>query len=344
MQLQQINQAFGMSLTAIEQQSMFQDINIQLSSNIFNNVLSKVENQYGSKFLKFGVSPENYMKYKNGKTSSMIKSDTGGIQKHVGFEAVEMVNLVDSIFMEVDRYYTTQIISQFNNSVNQIFHAINDYQIEIMNQIFYLNEQEKIDELLSFKDFFEDITDELGDIAISPIRASSYISNLIDIRRKNYNIYNFYIQKLENWINIISEYNQFTNNYNPINFNELEKDLYFARQSISTYMICLVYEHIICGNIDLKSKDKIINKLQKFLMKFENVEQRIKTTLIQRDNANRSWNWYYNPHKQYDSNDINWYLSELNKKSKYEISIVNDIFNKSSKLLENVIISENKEE
>ena len=135
MQLQQINEVFGISLSAIEHSA--HNSNIQLNSGIYQNVLSKIENQYGSKFLKFDISPENYMKYKNGKTSSIIKSDTGGIQEHVGFEAVEMVNLVDSIFTEVDRYYTTKIMIEFNNSVNNIFQAINDFKIQINHQIFH---------------------------------------------------------------------------------------------------------------------------------------------------------------------------------------------------------------
>ena len=190
MQLEQINQVFGMSLSTIEQYT--HNSSIQLDSRVYQNVVSKIENKYGNQFLKFDISPENYMKYKNGKTSSMIKSNTGGIQKHAGFEAVEMVNLVDSIFMEVDRYYTTQIISQFNNSVNQIFKAINDFQLQINNQIVDFKKQEQIEELASFKDFFEDITDELGEISTSPMRATSYITNLINIKRKNYKIYNYF--------------------------------------------------------------------------------------------------------------------------------------------------------
>ena len=65
MELEQINSVFGMSLSAIEQCK--QNSNIQLSSSIYQNLLSKIENQYGSSFLKFDISPENYMKYKNGK-------------------------------------------------------------------------------------------------------------------------------------------------------------------------------------------------------------------------------------------------------------------------------------
>jgi len=341
MQLQQINEVFGISLSAIEHS--VHNSNIQLNSGIYRNVLSKIENQYGSEFLKFDISPENYMKYKNGKTSSIIKSDTGGIQEHAGFEAVEMVNLVDSIFTEVDRYYTTKIMIEFNNSVNDIFQAINDFKIQINHQILDFKKQEQIEELASFKDFFEDINDELGEISTSPMRATSYITNLISIRQKNYKIYNFFIEKLYKWIDIISTYYSYSKDYvNNINFSELQEDFYFARQSISTYMICLIYEHVICGNIDIKSKNKIIKKLEIFLSKFDDVEEKIRNALIQRYNQNyNSWNWHRSD-KQYDNNSINWFL-ENSAKDSFETDIVNDIFDKSTNILENIVITAEKD-
>jgi len=348
MQLEQINNVFGMSLTRIEE-NIFSPSNIQLNSGIYQNILSKIENEYGNQFLKFDISPENYMKYKNGKVSSMIKSDTGGIGKHAGFEAVDMVNIVDSIFMEVDRFYTTQIISEFNHSVNQIFQAINAYQFQISQVatlIIDLKEQEQIEELASFKDFFEDTKDELGEIATSSIRATSYITNLGNIRIKNYKVYRFFIKKLDNWISTISAYNHITQNYihNPINFDKLEEDFYFARQSISTYMICLVYEHIICGNIDLKSQEKIIVKLESFLKQFKDVEQKIRQALVDRFHSNyyyNNWNWYRQD-KQYDNNNISWFINKCDNEPEFEISMVKDIFNKSANILENIIIEEDK--
>lgn len=342
MQLQDINGVFGISLSTIEHSTSYS--NIQLSSGIYQNVLSKIENQYGREFLKFDISPENYMKYKNGKTSSIIRSDTGGIQAHAGFEAVEMVNLVDSIFVEVDRYYTTKIMTEFNNSVNDIFQAINDFKIQINHQALDFKKQDQIEKLSSFKDFFEDINDELGEISASQMRATSYITNLISIRQENYKIYNFFIEKLYKWIDIISHYLPYSKDYvNDINFSELQEDFYFARQSISTYMICLIYEHVICGNIDIKSKDKIIKKLEIFLSRFDEVEGKIRNSLIQRYNQNyNSWNWHYS-YKQYDNNSINWFL-ENSAKNSFETNIVNDIFDKSANILQNIVITKEKDE
>ncbi|TOK92330.1 hypothetical protein, partial [Vibrio parahaemolyticus] len=82
--------------------------------------LANAESRFGQEVLQFGISPENYMRYKNGKVSSIVKGDAG-FQSHEGFEAVKMVNLVDSIFGEVSQFYTNQILSEFQDLTNNIF-------------------------------------------------------------------------------------------------------------------------------------------------------------------------------------------------------------------------------
>jgi len=107
-------------------------------------------------------------------------------------------------------------------------------------------------------------------------------------------------------------------------------------------MICLIYEHIISGSIDTKSKNKIISKLESFLYKFSSAEKHIKDALIQRDVSNKTWNWYYHPYKQYDSEEINWFL-EKSKNHSFETNIVNKIFNKSTNILKNITIEQSKD-
>ncbi len=109
-------------------------------------------------------------------------------------------------------------------------------------------------------------------------------------------------------------------------------------------MICLVYEHIICGNIDLKSQEKIIIKLENFLRQFKDVEQKIRQALVDRFNSNNyynHWNWYRQD-KQYDNDSISWFINKCDNEPEFEISMVKDIFNKSANILENIIIEEDK--
>ena len=331
-----INECFGLSLSMITNYLSVNQPMVSIDSNIYKNIVDRAEKEYGHSLLKFSISPENYMRYKNGKISSIVRGDSG-FQRHEGFEAVKMVNIVDSIFTEVSQYYTANILQELNNLSNQIFSAINSFQSQVLGQAIYLREQDHIEELSSYKDFFNEINEELGEISTSPERATAYISNIINIRTKIFKIYSHFIKKLENWPNTINSWDIY-GNYQYINFQLLQNDYYFCRQAISCYMICLVYEHVISGNIDSKSFDKISNKTKRFIEKFNFCDTQIKNALTQRDQSNRSWSWYYRPEKQADSDSITWFLHQCQREPNFEIIKLKELSNSSKLLLNNIIL------
>lgn len=334
-----INDCFSLNLS-IASHLPYNYPAVSIDSNIYKSIVDKTEKEYGQSILKFGISPENYMRYKNGKISSIIKGDTG-FQKHDGFEAIKMVNIVDSIFTEVSQYYTTKILQELNSLSDKIFLAINSFQNQILVQNLYLREQDHIEELFSYKDFFYEINEELGEISTSPERATAYISNIISIRTKIFKIYSHFIRKLENWPSIINPnmYGQ----YQHFDLQSLQNDYYFCRQTISCYMIFLVYEYVISGNIDSESFEKISKKIQKFIEKFNFCDAQIKHSLNQRDQSNKTWNWYYRPDKQADSNSITWFLTQCQREPNFEINKIKELSDSSKKLLNNIILIDEKE-
>ena len=276
MMLQQINQCFDLSIKPVSAVTLSSN-SIQLESQLYSRILEKAEGQFGSEILQFGISPESYMRYKNGKVSSIVKGDAG-FKSHEGFEAVKMVNLVDAIFGEVSQYYTNQILSEFQQLTNNIFISINQVQTNLFNQAIYLKEKEHVEDMVSFQDFFNEINDELGDISNSLVRCSAYIGSLIEIRKRIYKTYNYFIQSLNFWPIKISNVDQF-GNYPNIDFYALNNDYCLCRQTINCYMITLIYEYVISGNIDNKSRDKIIKKIEYFLKKFRIADEQIKNAL-----------------------------------------------------------------
>lgn len=338
MMLQQINNCFDLSIEPINNRLPMNQVHLE--SQLYNRILEKAEGKFGQEILQFGISPESYMRYKNGKVSSIVKGDAG-FQSHEGFEAVKMVNLVDTIFGEVSQYYTKQILAEFQELTSNIFTSINQVQTTLFNQAIYLKEQEHVEDLVSFQDFFNEINDELGDISNSPARCSAYIGSLIDIRKKIYKTYNYFIQSLNNWPNKILSYDNF-NNYYPIDFQSLNNDYCLCRQAINCYMITLVYEYVISGNIDNKSRNKIINKIESFLRKFKHADSQIKNALNQRDNSNKIWSWYYRQDKQNDSNSIGWFLNQFSTDPDFEITKIIGVFNRSRELLSTIQLVESK--
>ncbi|MCD9482448.1 hypothetical protein GLP25_04490 [Photobacterium phosphoreum] len=336
--LQQINNCFGMSIVPVSNQ--FPRNQLYLESHLYNRILENAESRFGQEVLQFGISPENYMRYKNGKVSSIVKGDSG-FQSHEGFEAVKMVSLVDSIFGEVSQYYTNQILMEFQELTNNIFTSINHVQSTLFNQALYLKEQEYVEDLVSFQDFFNEINDELGDISNSSARCTAYVGSLIEIRKKIYKTYNYFIKNLNDWPRKILSQDNF-GNYFQIDYQSLNNDYCLCRQAINCYMITLVYEYVISGNVDDRSRDKIIKKIESFLDKFRSADSQIKYALFQRDSSNKNWYWYYRQDKQNDSNSIGWFLNQLSQDQNFEITKVKEVFNRSKELLSSIELIEYK--
>lgn len=335
--LQQINECFDLEIIPVNNISMG---NVQLDREIYNRILARTENNFGAEMLQFSMSPESYMRYKNGKVSSIIKGDTG-FKSHEGFETIKMVTIVDTIFTEVSQYLTNKILLEFQQTTNNIFSLITTLQNNLLNQALYFKEQEHVEDMASFQDFFNEINDELGDISCSSSRCSAYISNIILIRQKLYKTYNYFIGKMLNWPNKIYA-TDFNGNYHNIDLIELQNDYLFCRQAISSYMITLVYEYIISGNINDKSRDKVINKIQIFLKKFKNADSQIMRALNTRDSANKTWNWHYRQDKKYDSDSIGWFLNQCNNDSDFEVTKIKEVFDHSKSILKSISLAPNK--
>ncbi|MBI6912021.1 hypothetical protein [Pseudomonas palleroniana] len=340
--LSQINNSFDFSIKPLtEYHEKNHSPEIKLSTELYSRLVDKAQDEFGGELLRFSISPESYMRYKNGRVSSIVKGESG-FKSHEGFEAVRMVNIVDSIFNEVNQFLTNRVMSEFQTLTNNIFSSINLVQVNLFNQALYLKEQGHVEDLTSFQDFFSEINDDLGDISASSERSSAYIGSLVSVRTKIYKTYNYFINKLQAWPASINSFDMFGNRL-AIDYNSLQNDYLLCRQSINCYMIALVYEYVIAGSIDDKSCEKIVAKIQSFLTRFRNADEQIKFSLNQRDASNKAWNWYYRPDKQNDSGAIGWFLSQLQLDNNFEVTKVREVFAKSKKLLECVLIVEAKD-
>ncbi len=336
--LEKINQYFGISISPIRSECVSEVQGVQLDSDLYQKLLDKTEGLFGEQILVLGISPESYMRYKNGKISSIIKGETG-FKSHEGFEAVNMVAVVDSIFSEVNQYFASKVMSEFQLVTNAIFLSINSMRTDLLNQAFYFKEQEFVEGLISVQDFFSEINDELGHISVSEVRSAAYITNLVDIRRQIYRSYNHFIKKMCQWPGLIGGVDNLGNSI-AIDFNSLHNDYYFCRQAISCYMVSLVYEYILAGSVDDKSCELIVRKVRVFLEKFKSIDEQIRMALARRDAANKNWFWNFRVDKQMDSGSINWFLNQFNDDPDFEVTKVLEVFSRSRRLLGEIKIVE----
>lgn len=315
-------------------------LNIE-SDYLRDSILDNVESNIGSHVLKLSLPIEEYSRYKNNSISSFIRKN-GSIKEHVGHQELKTADIVDTIFYKVDQYYTQKIFQEFRGFFKNLQSAVSATEHNIINTINYNFDREYINELSSITEFFEEIYEDIGDISSSRPRCNSYLNHVISNRQKIIKLIKHFLDKLWSWPNKIIERDFYNNNYYIVNYNELSNDYLLCRQAISNYAICLVFEHILAGNIGEDSKNKVIAKIQKNLQKFKDVDRAIKNSLRERDAGNyQDYYWYNSYQNNQRSNDragINWFIQQCKNEENFEVKEVSRLFKKSKTLLANIII------
>ncbi|QTE89595.1 hypothetical protein JKK33_14565 [Shewanella algae] len=305
------------------------------------SILRDTENSIGSHVLKLSLPIEEYSRYKNNTVSSIIRKN-GVIKDHIGHQDLRTADIVDSVFYKVSQYYTQTIFQEFQGFFSHIQSVVCATQQNIINTMHQNFDREYLNELRSITEFYEEIYDDIGDISASKDRCNSYLTHAIGNRQKTLKLINHFLEKLWAWPNrlLIRDFNN--RNYTSVNYNELSNDYLLCRQAISNYVVCLVFEHVLSGNIDDSSKDKVIKKIDRNLNKFKEVDLAIKNSLQQRDSDNwQNYQWYTPYENNLKGNDragINWFVQQCEQDAGFEVREVERIFDKSKLLLENIII------
>jgi hypothetical protein len=253
-----------------------------------------------------------------------------------------MADIVDSIFYEVSNHYTEKMFEEFHGFFSHVQSLVSATEKNIINTINYNFEREYLNELSSITEFFEEIYEDIGEISSSKDRCNSYLTHIIGNRQKVLKLIKHFLDNLWNWPGSLLQRDFSNRNYIDINYYALANDYLVYRQAVSNYVICLVFEYILSGNIVEKSKNKIIQKVERILQKFREADNAIKGSLEQRNTSHwQNYQWYTpyeNNSKHNDRAGINWFISEYAKNDNFEIDEIVKLFSKSKNLLENIII------
>ena len=305
------------------------------------SILRDVEGCVGKHVLKLSLPIEEYSRYKNNTVSSIIRKN-GVIKEHVGHQELKTADIIDNVFYRVSQYYTHAIFQEFQDFFSQIQSTVYATEQNIINTTYQNLDREYLNELRSITEFYEEIYDDIGDISASKDRCNSYLTHIIGNRQKILKLINHFLEKLWIWPNELLTRDFDNRNYTYVNYNELSNDYLLCRQVISNYVICLVFEHVLSGDVDENSKSKVIRKIERNLSKFKKVDQAIKNSLQRRDFNNwQNYHWYTQYENNFKWNDregINWFIQQCERDANFEIYEVERIFDKSKLLLENIII------
>lgn len=339
--LELLNNQLNINLVEIQGKNLQSDALHIRSDFLRSSILGEVEGTVGSHVLKLSLPIDEYARYKNNSISSFIRKN-GAISEHVGHQELKTADIVDAVFFRVSQFYTEKILQEFRSFFDHVQLAIRSTEQNIIGAINYNFDREYLNELGSITEFFEEIYEDIGDIAASKERCNSYLTHVVGNRQKSIKLINHFLNNLWSWPNRLLWRDQYDRNYISINYDELANDYLLCRQAISNYVVCLVFEHILSGNIDEKDRIKVTSKIQKNLQKFDAADAAIKNSLRERD-ANNWQNYYwYSPYdnnfRRNDRAGIDWFIRECSREEGFEVKEVNRLFDKSQALLGNIII------
>jgi len=317
---------------------------VNIGHELYMDLNKIFEDVFGKNIYKCDISPENLMTYKNGKVSSILKNEKE-FSGHYGFDVISITNMTDILMNKINASMLNQIINRFyNNIALEIINSIQNMEYQINDRLVKMKENEYADEISSYKLLLEEIASEVELIVNNNDKKIPYITNIINMRININKIFEYYMRKLSNWENIIGQgcFDNFGENpnINLINFDELNSDICFSRQIISIHLIALVYENLLSGSIDLKSKNIVADKIHNYINRYNNYYEIIKQKLIERDKNNKLFNWFFRWDKKNDSSNIDWLLTNINNDNNFEINVAEDIFNQINNNLQEMILIE----
>lgn len=335
-----INNNLGFSCKLVKNSKIDNSLKIQ-NQELRNSIIEDIEGSIGKNVLMLKFPIENYVRYKNKDLSSMVR-ENGKIKKHVGHIDLKVADIVDQVYDNVNKAYINEVFNELSSLFFHVKSSIYQTELNIIQTLNNKFDKEYINELNSIMIFFEEIYDEISDISASNIRCAAYLTSIISNRQKLIKLVNHFLDKLSEWPNKLLSTNQFNYYIYPnINYQELVEDHLICRQAITSYLLCLSFENILSGNIENKHKDNILQKVNRFISRFDQISGDITNALNTRNRSNRPWFRYYTLQehmKEKDYNGITWFLENYEDNTSFDLEIIENIFEKTTLLLGNIIL------
>lgn len=333
-----IKQTFGLYKENANNENLCQNI-IGLSQDVYDKLLRVLNANYGKEILKFGMTPDKYMHYQNGKVSSILKSPTGGIGKHEGFDIISVTDIADLLFSIVQEEYISNTLKNYNDLGVKFMESIAIFKNYIRKDFQYEKEMDFFDELSAYKMLLNDIRDELGIIAKTPDRRLSYINKIVDMKTNIYKMYNHFLRALKDDYSLITAKDNWGNYLNyQIDYPLISNHFSACRQLICTYTIILLNEYALSGNITDSQKEVLLFKVNNMKKNIFDLKNQISDALRSRKDYNENfWTLFFsNGYARFDSEDISVLLKKLECDENYELDIINKYFDESKRYLENI--------
>ncbi|GAA7505203.1 hypothetical protein VN0020_08760 [Helicobacter pylori] len=272
---------------------------ILVKSNELYYAIGNAMNQNLGSFpiLTTNISLNKFIRYSNGKISSMIKGEKG-FGGHEGFEIVDAIektsNLMNHI-VPILNYKLAEIYYEAYAETNRLF---NENQRLLAQQNTFVTQQ--INALKAKTKFLQEVYKDISQISKSDVLRQSTCTNLQRIC----------IELDEIFYNFISQINQ---GLMVKNFNDVSGNYICARYALSHYGFALVLEYVVAGLIDNESMKFLKAKVEEAFDSFNQTTKNLgrKLNSIQDDNCQSQqsiipfYGWHYDGSAHYHPNQQN---------------------------------------
>ncbi len=292
---------------------------IWVKSNELYYAISNAMNQNFDSFplLTTNISLNKFIRYSNGKISSILKGEKG-FGGHEGFEIVDTIELTTGFMNHVAPILNFKLAEIYYEAYAETNRLFNENQRLLAQQNTFVTQQ--INALKAKTKFLQEVYKDISQISKSDILRQSTCTNLQRIC----------IELDEIFYNFISQIDQglMVKNFNDVNGNYI-----CARYTLSHYIFALVLEYVVAGLIDNKSMESLKVKVEEAFCSFNQTTSNLRRELnfIQNNNAQTQQNiwqsplygWYYES-AQYHPNQLNE-INRLNNENADIENIINNV-------------------
>lgn len=249
------------------------DIQCYQNSNILNVVSNDLfwglKNYFDESvpFFQTSLPLERIVRYKDGSFSSMEKSIKGGFSQHQGFDILNGMDVVQQLMSYVMPKLNQRLTSIYSDLINQ-----NNQYLNQINDQFIIPE---ISKLKSIAEFIQDVSEDMHHISKSNNLSIATLTNIQQRRIDLKQVFHTFITRLESSTN--------ASFFDP---QSIANSYLIARYALSNYIVSLVLESIVSGNIDDDSVQRLEQKVEKCFNELNNITWKLSNVLENRKFAN----------------------------------------------------------
>jgi hypothetical protein len=243
--------------------------NSNILSIVSSDLFSGLKNYFDTSapFFQTSLPLERIVRYKDGSFSSMEKSLKGGFSQHQGFDILNGMDVAQQLMTCVMPMLNQRLTSIYSDLINQNSHYLNQIQDQFIIP--------EISKLKSIAEFIKDVSEDMYHISKSNNLIVATLTNVQQRRIDLKQIFHTFITRLKGAIN--------TPFFDP---QSIANSYLIARYALSNYIVSLVLECIVSGNIDDESVQRLEEKVEKCFNELNHITGKLSNILENRKFAN----------------------------------------------------------